>query len=127
MAGVSARLTIALRGGLGRRSPTLRRSGSYAGVLTESQFEIASAMRGPCLFPEHNFGARNDQRHVALELVQGLAFEPISGLAGLWRAGCSHGVGFCRRIALTRGDRQSLEADIAACAYAPAPVGSAWR
>ncbi|CAD5284601.1 hypothetical protein BOSE62_130819 [Bosea sp. 62] len=54
-----------------------------------------------------------------------MALEPISGLAGLLRADCSHGAGFCRRIALNRVDRQSVAAEIAASAYAPAPVGSA--
>jgi len=74
---------------------------------------------------EQNFGTSNDQRHVALELVLGLAFEPISGLAGLWRAHCSHVAGFCRRIALNPIDHQSIEAEVAGSGYAPEPVGSA--
>lgn len=85
----------------------------------------ASVMRGPCVFPEQNFGARNDQCHIALELIQDLAFEPISGLAGLWWADCSPGAGFCRRIALTSVDRQDVGAELAASADTPAPVGSA--
>jgi len=60
-----------------------------------------------------------------LEFVLGLAFEPISGLAGLWWAHRSHVDGFCRRIALNRVDRQNVEAEIATSGYAPEPVGSA--
>lgn len=93
----------ALRGWLGKRGQAMRPNATLAGMLTESQRNRVVANSRAVHTPRENFGGRNDQRHVTLELVQGLALEPISGLASLWRADRSHGAGFRHRIALTKG------------------------